>query len=287
MQETKRETIEIRDNRGHKRYFVDDVFDDIYAAFVGPFGYAVYGSLCRHANKKQKAWPGIDVMAKRLGMSRKSVFAALEVLEFFNIIKRERIGKKCNNRYSLLHDSKWRKDWEVMLLSVTSGEVTFRYFTSFPQKLQELLSDTSIVRFHKKGFTRKDIAAASAAVSPKCTHEGCGENAIDPEKSSIPNLKPFCRIHHSMTCREFVEWYRLSPRRYIKIVAEWADEVSPDCRTVAQWEAWASENFKASKKLEPFTDDQIAASIEKIKAQKHFETFNLETVMKYIVNSSK
>ncbi len=81
--------IEIRDNRGGKRYFIDDIFYDKYARITAPHGLPVYNALCRRANKRQKSWPGIDTMAEELGIGRKSVFAGLEILEYLNIIRKD------------------------------------------------------------------------------------------------------------------------------------------------------------------------------------------------------
>jgi hypothetical protein len=56
-------------------------------------------------------------------MSVPTVNEWLKVLEFFNIIKKERIGKRCTNRYWLVDRKQWRKDFEVILSSLSSGEL--------------------------------------------------------------------------------------------------------------------------------------------------------------------
>ncbi len=281
--------IEIRDNRGNKRYFIDDLFYDVYARLTAPHGLPVYNALCRRANKKQKSWPGIDAMAEELGIGRKSVFAGLEILEFLRIIKRERIGKKVTNRYTLLAKNQWRKDWEVMFLEVTSqsqSEVPLRYFTSFPEKLHKFLRGTSIERKHREGNTEKD-ATTSVAPSPKtkkCKNKICSNNAKDRNE--------WCADCIPMSVDDFVAWCQKSEQPHIRLIGEWADTVRDQLiqQTKGQWEHYLSRNVRAARRLTVYSLEQLAEAYEKVRQMreemmrtgKKFDP-SLETLEKQLV----
>lgn len=279
---TKKQTSswEIRDNRGNKRFFIDDVFYDVYAKVVGPYGQAVYMSLCRHADKKQKAWPGIETMAENLGIGRKSVFAGLEILEFLKIIKKDRIGKKCTNRYTLLDRSKWMKSGGVKFppdTSLKESEVPLRYFSSSSGELHKFLTGTSIVRKHREGNTVKDC---EPKVSPplKCFKEECKEEAVKGKR--------FCKYHQQMNLKQFVEWCKKG-QKHVQIIGEWAETVEPDFKTMAQWEGYLNRNLRAAKMLVPFDREQLEAGFEKIEKgikEKWLTEYTLETLYKFITS---
>jgi len=272
---------EIRDNRGNKRFFIDDVFHDVYAKVVGPYGQAVYMSLCRHADKKQKAWPGIETMAENLGIGRKSVFAGLEILEFLKIIKKDRVGKKCTNRYTLLDRSKWMKSGSGVKFptgtSQKTSEVPLRYFSSSSGELHKFLTGTSIVRKHREGNTVKDCEA-SASPPIKCFKEGCDNDAIKGER--------FCKYHQKMDLRQFVEWCKKG-QKHIQIIGEWAETVKPEFKTVAQWEEYINRNVRAARTLLPFDHEQLEKGFERIEKgikEKWLTEYTLETLYKFITN---
>ena len=277
----KQETFEIRDKRGNKRFFIDDIFDDVYARVAGPYGYAVYASLCRHANKKQKAWPGVDTLAERLGIGRKSVFAGLEILEFLKIISRDRIGKKCNNRYTLLDRSKWMKSGEVNFPIETSqknSEVPFRYFTSSSGELHRFLTGTSIERKQKKGNKSKD-SVADATPHVICKFEGC--------KKQVEAGKEYCKIHQPMNLEQFVVWCKGSSQKHICIIGEWAETVGPDFQNQGQWTEYINRNVRAATSLVSFDHSQLERGFEHIKKgidEKWLTVYTLETLYKFVTN---
>lgn len=277
---------EIRDNRGNKRFFIDDVFHDIYAKVVGPYGQAVYMSLCRHADKKQKAWPGIETMATNLGIGRKSVFAGLEILEYLRIIKKDRVGKKCTNRYTLLDRSKWMKSGGVKFPTGTSqknSEVPLRYFSSSSGELHKFLGGTSIVRKHREGNTVKDC---EPKVSPPsiliCFKEGCEKEAMKEKR--------FCSEHQLMNLKQFIEWCANSKQKHIQIIGEWAETVNPNFKTVAQWEVYIKRNLKPARLLAPFDREQLEAGFERIEKgikEGWLTEYSMETLFKFITNANK
>jgi hypothetical protein len=105
MEEEKQ--FEVRDMRRKEKFFVDDLYLNGYAKKCGIYATGVYLSLCRHANKEQLCYPSLKKIAEELKVSIKQIGRAIKILEKENIIKKIRIGKKCNNRYLLLDKSEW------------------------------------------------------------------------------------------------------------------------------------------------------------------------------------
>lgn len=101
------ELFKIRDLRKKEQFIIDDLYLSEYAKVCGIYATGVYVSLCRHANKEQKSWPSLDKIAQELNISKMSVRRGVGNLEKQNIIKRERMGKKLNNRYYLIDKSEW------------------------------------------------------------------------------------------------------------------------------------------------------------------------------------
>jgi len=137
----------------------------------------------------------------------------------------------------------------------------------------------TVGRKHKEG-----IATPSVAVPvERCKYEN--EEGIRCREKPIRG-REFCKTHQKMSCVEFVEWYRKSEKRYIRIIAEFADEVRPpECDTVAQWEVWAAAHYRAAKKLEPFPDEKIAVGMDRVKTAKYLTSWNLETLFKFMTNA--
>jgi len=139
--------FEVRDLREKDRFIVDDKFLNGYARFLGIYAVGVYNSLCRHANRDQRCWPSINRMAKELAISRNKVIDSIKYLEFWQIVKKERLAKKLTNRYLLLSKRYWKPRNKETLKEFS--EVYHINFTSLLDKLNELTSSTSIVRKHK------------------------------------------------------------------------------------------------------------------------------------------
>ena len=106
--------FEVRDNRAQTRFFIDNSFYDEFVPVFGSSLAMVYVALVRHANKQQKTWPSQTRLAEQLGLSRKWVGVQLQILECFNLIRTIRVGKACTNRYYLIDEKHWRRDFEVL-----------------------------------------------------------------------------------------------------------------------------------------------------------------------------
>lgn len=149
----KEQQFEVRDLREKSKFILDDKFLNGYARFVEIYAVGVYNSLCRHADKEQKCWPSIKKIAEELSIGRNSVIESLKRLQFWNIIFKERKGKKLTNRYYLLDKSQWKSLCEVCLKDFS--EVYHMDFTSLQDKLHKFTTQTSIERKHKSKETKK------------------------------------------------------------------------------------------------------------------------------------
>ena len=136
-----KQNFDVRDLRQKDQFITDDQFLNGYARFVGIYAVGVYGSLCRHANKEQNSWPSIRKICEELSISRNSVIEAVKKLEFWNIVKKKRIGKTANNRYWLIHKKNWKRVSEVHLKDFS--EVCGGDFSSLCGKLHQFATRTS------------------------------------------------------------------------------------------------------------------------------------------------
>lgn len=96
---------------------VDDTYLNGYAKHLGTTTSMVYISLCRHADKNQIAFPSQEIIAEKLGISKRTVLEKIKILEKWNLIKKEQIknkeGKWLNNTYLLLDKIHWKKPGAV------------------------------------------------------------------------------------------------------------------------------------------------------------------------------
>ena len=130
--------FEVRDTRAQSRFFIDNAFYDEFVPVFGSSLSMVYVALVRHANKAQKTWPSQTRLAGQLGLSRKWVGVQLQILECFNLIRTVRVGKACTNRYYLVDEKHWRRDFEALAqeLLVQANQQCF----DIPEELKEVMS---------------------------------------------------------------------------------------------------------------------------------------------------
>lgn len=145
--------FEVRDMREKDKFVVDDKFLNGYARFLGIYCVGVYNSLCRHANKEQKCWPSIKKVAEELDICRNKVIESTKYLEFWQIIRKQRVGKQATNRYLLLDKKQWKPLNETNLKEFS--EVYHINFRGLRHKLQEFIASTSIVRKQKNKEIKK------------------------------------------------------------------------------------------------------------------------------------
>ena len=73
--------IVIRDLRQKEKFIVDDYYLNGYAKYMGLAATAVYLSLCRHADKEQKSFPSIKLLATEHNISTKQFSELLRNLK--------------------------------------------------------------------------------------------------------------------------------------------------------------------------------------------------------------
>lgn len=107
--------ILVRDIRNKQHFIIDDEYLNGYAKLCGINATGVYLCLCRHADfHTQEAYPSIQTMADKLGVSVASVKRGVEKLIEWGIISKKRTrhpvnNKWVNNSYLLLDKSQWKQ----------------------------------------------------------------------------------------------------------------------------------------------------------------------------------
>jgi hypothetical protein len=149
------ETFEVRDLREKTKFVLDDKFFDVYVRVLGTNALGVYCALSRRADKEQKCWPAQKTIAMELNLSEPTVSEWIKVLDFFNIIKKKRIGRQCTNRYYLIDKKYWKKDFDAILNGLST--VDFKLFkpttkTVLVKNLNRLISHSKDTQ---KGNTKR------------------------------------------------------------------------------------------------------------------------------------
>lgn len=91
--------FKVRDLRKKEQFIIDDAYVNGYARLVSPYATCTYLSLCRHADKAQKAFPSIKLIALQHAISPKSVKRGIKELILWNIICKQRLGGRMSNTY--------------------------------------------------------------------------------------------------------------------------------------------------------------------------------------------
>ena len=108
------ETIQIRDNRGGERYFIDNCLIKEYGKVLGVYGIAIYNVIAVYANNDtQKAWPSYNTIADTIGCSRRKVIEMMNLMEDLGMISRSArftdLGDNDSNIVTLLNRDGWKK----------------------------------------------------------------------------------------------------------------------------------------------------------------------------------
>ena len=174
--------FQIRDLRKKEKFVVDDLYLNGYAKKFGVYATAVYLSLCRHADREQKSFPSVKKIAEEHNVSERQVFRAIKILEKYNLVRKERIGKKANNRYYLIDKSEW-----------TTSHITPDYQSHHPLTTSPVHSKET----HKKETHSKDSNASVATKEPDLINP-----LIDKFKIINPSYK---RLFANKTQRSAIE----------------------------------------------------------------------------------
>lgn len=117
--------FKVRDARHKEQFHIDDAYLNGYARLCGINATGVYLCLCRHADRNQESFPSVELMAEKLGLSKRSIVNAIAILVKWNIVSKERTRREnatwLNNIYTLLDKSVWLpKDSQVHQMHVDS-----------------------------------------------------------------------------------------------------------------------------------------------------------------------
>ncbi len=306
--------IEIRDQRRRQMFRIDDEYIDKYARICGVNATAVYMSLCRHVNGKQESFPSIQRIGFQHGISKPTIIKAIKELEAHGIItvKRERDPKtkrQMVNIYTLMDVASWVKPVSLNDTGIVESDSNHREIPENPmssgdnapskgylpgagsnleaepgKNYDEKPGKGGLLEGNTKRREHIEGSVAQSAPASVCQNQTCKGNAM---KGVF-----FCEQHQPMQCFQFVEWYRRSEQRHIKIIAEWADELrlsgrAPELRTVAQWRAWAKPILTAAKDISVFDDDQISVAMKRMMAADYITDFNLHTLKTFLINTKR
>lgn len=264
--------FKVRDLRRKDKYSIDDEYLNGYAKLCGVNATAVYNSLCRHASKEQECFPSLElIMEQHAFGSKHTVIKAIKKLVEWGIVsvKKERDEKtkrQKNNVYILCDKSGWK-------LKPGAPDA--------PRA--ECISDTDPGAFEALKPGAPD--ALEGDTQPKDTQlrnvaPPNGDPTDGPKDSPDKKDRP-------MNLTQFVEWCAKSPHGHIKIIGEWAETMTPEFVTVAQWEAYIKRNLRPAKVLVAFSHEQLEKGFERIKEAKRegwLSIATMETLFKFVTS---
>ena len=102
--------FKVRDKRNRGWFFIDNEYINGYGKYFGPVGISIYVVLCRHANGEQECFPSQQLIADKVGVTRRTVITYLKKFVKFNMIhieKERKGGRWLNNLYILLDKDEW------------------------------------------------------------------------------------------------------------------------------------------------------------------------------------
>lgn len=206
------EEFEVRDLRDKNWFILDNEFLNGYAKFIGIYAVGVYSSLSRHAGIKQKAYPSQKLIAEELDIGRNKIIEGIQYLEFWQIIKKVRVGLHCTNRYFLLKKSEWKPINDETLKEFS--DVCHINFRDLQDKLQKFTTRTSKVSKHKSNNTQFKEESFSS------------KELADEYKNGIRKHKPFYQGNQ-------MRWVEGERKWYVIIHGDWLEFA--DKETAIEW----------------------------------------------------
>jgi len=125
---------------------------------------------------------------------------------------------------------------------------------------KEPLGSRTIIEKRKSKRKNKDIAPKKARMN------GIWEKSTEPMDSEI-----------------FIALLRRDKKRYINLIAEYADEQKMDFQTKGQWHEFITRNVRYATKLSVFDDTQLSDAMKQVKSASYLEKYTLETLHKFLV----
>lgn len=141
-------TFKIRDLRNKGFFMVDDTYLNGYAKTLDPHATCVYLSLCRHADRSQKSFPSVELIAQQHNIGTRTVVRKLALLQERGLIKIEKRRRKDGRYYSNVYYLTDKSTWKPRV-TVASGQHSSVKVKSTDKKSKKSLSQVS--QWHTKG----------------------------------------------------------------------------------------------------------------------------------------
>ena len=270
------EKFEVKDDREKEWYKAKNEFIDEYAKYLGIYAVGVYHSLCRHSNKEKKCFPSIKKIKEELAIGKNSTIESIKRLEFFNIIEKIRIGKKCTNRYVLNKKSEWKSISEVCLKDYS--EVCHINLTSLRDKLHRFATQTSIVRRLKKEDSNNSVGKADEVLNSTVDEILISMKSSSGQKNKITDFFAFNNILESMINNK---------QKHIQVVGIYWKWLDWSFENKEQYESALGRDLRAASALKGYSLIRIKRTFKKLDGDSsNGEKFawNLSTVHKTIDN---
>jgi len=263
-----KEQFEVRDMRPKGWYWTDDKFLNGYARILGTTFSMIYISLCRYADKNQKAFPAQKKIAEELALSRATVNEGIKVLRYFGLIKQKRIGKQCTNRYWLLGKKHWRTDFSELkelkkkFKNMSESEVK-EFYNTYKGDVKELkLTSIRVLHHGLNSFTSN---------SKETQKKG---NTKERNVATKSQLKEF-------SFKSKLEEMKKDKKRHIQIIALYWEYKNFQFANQQQYQAALKRELRPAKALIGYPDEEIVAVMDWLCDNVNFP-WKLETIHKFI-----
>jgi len=226
-------------------------------------------------NKKDD-WISLSQFVDATGLQRSHICRSLKMLIQQNIITKG--GNASAPRYA------FQKDYEKWLLLPKgvrkhSPNITKGGTTTLPKGARAKGGNhgvpKGVIEGVPKGAHTKDTITKDTITKEIPT----ATNVADPISKSTREKKD---PNELIDLNEFLRQSRLSSRRDINIIADWAEANPPPCTTRGQWSVYIKRHLRAAQALAPFTEDQINTGFTKMRAAEYIDKPTLETLLKFI-----
>lgn len=261
----------------------------------------IWDYLLREANHSDNKYSGFEVKRGQLFRTYKDIREALHwQVGYRKMMYSENHTKKAMKflREHLMITT--RKELGGVLITVLNyakyqdpknyertNERTCERTNAEPMRNHTIPDNNKNVRIKECKKKRIKRSKVSEAETPDtlCKISGCRDKPI--------RGRDMCAKHYPMNVEKFIEWYRKSPLRHIRLIAEFTDELyqhgnAPEFETVAQWMEWTDgAMMKWAKKLSVFTDAQLGSAMKRMTGANYITEFNLATLSKFVKNIKK
>lgn len=94
--------------------------------------------------------------------------------------------------------------------------------------------------------------------------------------------KKLIKSDNPMDLQAFFDKCSQDKQRHIRLLADWAKEKKPNCKTEEQWRQFITNNVVDAADLSKFTDEQIQEGYKALKKE-DYERYTMRTLIKMIV----